>query len=384
MGIAWLAGIFPPIATAFAPDGALRPPAAGFLEYLRDGGLDGVVALGSNGEATHLTEAERLRDIGSVREALPAPLRLIAGTGAESTRATIERTRAAAAEGAEAALVIAPSYFRRQLTADALRAHYHSVAEASPIPILIYNVPVHMGYDLGPDWIVRLTGHANIAGLKDSSGDIGRLPGLRTQLGPDFVLLAGAGEKLIDALDAGADGAIAALANLAQNPVMDENAIAQYAVIPAEITAGRHLGTLITSMFLHANLLHVGGNMLFLWIFGNNVEDRLGEIKFVIIYFAAGIAGSLLQIFIDPTSTVPMLGASGAISGILAAYVLYFPRARVLTFIVPFFFVTLTAYIFIGYWIALNALQAFLNIGVSGGGVAFFAHIGGFVSGLIL
>jgi membrane associated rhomboid family serine protease len=171
---------------------------------------------------------------------------------------------------------------------------------------------------------------------------------------------------------------------LAQNPVMDENAIAQYAVIPAEISAGRHLGTLITSMFLHASILHVGGNMLFLWIFGNNVEDRIGEIKFVIIYFASGIAGSLLQIFIDPTSTIPMLGASGAISGILAAYVLYFPRARVLTFIAPFFFITLSAYVFIGYWIALNALQAFLNIGVSGGGVAFFAHIGGFVSGLVL
>src|SRR5436190_10161990 len=215
MGVAWLGGIFPPIATGFAPDGALRPPAAGFLEYLRDGSLDGVVALGSNGEAAHLTESERLRYIASVREALPAPLRLIAGTGAESTRATIERTRAAAAEGAEAALVIAPSYFRRQLTADALRGHYHSVAEASPVPILIYNVPVHMGYDLGAEWIVRLTGHANIAGLKDSSGDIGRLPGLRAHLGPDFVLLAGAGEKMVDALTAGADGAIAALANLA-------------------------------------------------------------------------------------------------------------------------------------------------------------------------
>ncbi|TME82286.1 MAG: dihydrodipicolinate synthase family protein [Chloroflexi bacterium] len=174
-----------------------------------------MVALGSNGEAAHLTEAERLRYIGWVREALPAPLRLIAGTGGESTRATVERTRGAAAEGAEAALVIAPSYFRRQLTADALRAHYHGVAEASPIPILIYNVPGHMGYDLGAEWIVRLTGHANIAGLKDSSGDIGRLPGLRAQLGPDFVLLAGAGEKLVDALGAGADGAIAALANLA-------------------------------------------------------------------------------------------------------------------------------------------------------------------------
>src|SRR6266550_1989488 len=204
MGVAWLAGIFPPIATDFAPDGALRPPAAGFLEYLRDGGLDGVVALGSNGEAPHLSEAERVRSIGWVREALPAPLRLIAGTGAESTKATIERTRAAAAEAAEAALVIAPSYFRRQLT-----------AEASPIPILIYNVPAHMGYDLGAEWIVRLTGHPNIAGLKDSSGDIARLPGLRKALGPEFVLLAGAGEKLVDALDAGADGAIAALANLA-------------------------------------------------------------------------------------------------------------------------------------------------------------------------
>lgn len=215
MGAAWLAGIFPPIATAFAADGALRPPATGFLEFLKDGGLDGVVALGSNGEAAHLTESERLQWIGWVRHGLPAPLRLIAGTGAESTRATIERTRAAAAEGAEAALVIAPSYFKRQLTAEALRAHFHAVAEASPIPILIYNVPQHMGYDLGAEWIVRLAGHANIAGLKDSSGDIARLPGLRASLGPDFLLLAGAGEKLVDALDAGADGAIAALANLA-------------------------------------------------------------------------------------------------------------------------------------------------------------------------
>jgi membrane associated rhomboid family serine protease len=171
---------------------------------------------------------------------------------------------------------------------------------------------------------------------------------------------------------------------LAQNPVMDENAIARYAVIPADITAGRHLGTLITSMFLHANLLHVAGNMLFLWIFGNNVEDRLGELKFLILYFASGIGGSLLQVYITPSSTIPMLGASGAISGLLAAYVLYFPRARILTFIVPFFIFTLPAYVFIGYWIALQALNAFLNIGAIGGGVAFFAHVGGFGTGLIL
>jgi 4-hydroxy-2-oxoglutarate aldolase len=215
MDAAWLRGIFPPIPTAFAADGRLQPPPAGFLELLRDSGLQGVVALGSNGEAAHLTEAERLQWIRLVRQALPSPLRLVAGTGAESTLATLQRTRAAAAEGAEAALVIAPSYFRRQLTVETLRAHYQAVAEASPIPILIYNVPVHMGYDLGAEWIVQLTGHPNIAGLKDSSGDIARLPRLRRQLGPDFILLAGAGEKMVDALDAGADGAIAALANLA-------------------------------------------------------------------------------------------------------------------------------------------------------------------------
>ena len=171
---------------------------------------------------------------------------------------------------------------------------------------------------------------------------------------------------------------------LRQDPVMDANTIQRYALVPAEITAGHHVGTLITSMFLYANLLHVGGNMLFLWIFGNNVEDRLGELKFIILYLTSGIAGSLLQVFITPTSTVPMLGASGAISGLLAAYVLYFPRARVLTYIVPIFIVTISAYVFIGYWIALQALNAYLNLGVAGGGVAFFAHIGGFLSGLVL
>ena len=171
---------------------------------------------------------------------------------------------------------------------------------------------------------------------------------------------------------------------LSQNPVMNEDAIRRYALVPAEIAAGRHLGTLITSMFLHASLLHVGGNMLFLWIFGNNVEDQLGEIKYLVLYFASGIAGSLLQVFIDPNSTIPNLGASGAISGVLAAYVLYFPKARVLTYIAPIFFVTLRAFIFIGYWIALQAFQAFLNIGAKSGGVAFFAHVGGFLMGFVL
>jgi 4-hydroxy-2-oxoglutarate aldolase len=213
--IAWLKGLFPPIATAFAADGSLALPPEGYLEWLRDGGLDGVVALGSNGEAASLTDDERLTWIRSVKARLPSPLRLIVGTGAESSRATIERTKAAADLGAEAALVIAPSYYQRQLTVEALRRHYHAVAEASPIPVLVYNVPGHMGYDLGAERMIAVAGHRNIAGLKDSSGDIGRLPQLRAALGPDFVLLTGTGEKLLDALTHGADGAIAALANLA-------------------------------------------------------------------------------------------------------------------------------------------------------------------------
>ena len=139
-----------------------------------------------------------------------------------------------------------------------------------------------------------------------------------------------------------------------------------------------------TSMFMHGSWLHIGGNMLFLWIFGNNVEDQLGEIKYLVLYFASGIAGSLLQVFINPSSPIPNLGASGAISGVLAAYVLYFPGARVLTYIAPIFLVTIRAFVFIGYWILLQAFQAFLNIGVTGGGVAFFAHVGGFAMGFVL
>jgi 4-hydroxy-2-oxoglutarate aldolase len=215
MDARWLRGVFPPIPTPFSEAGALERPVVSFLQHLAEGGLDGVVALGSNGEAAQLSDAERARWIGAVRARLPAPLHLIVGTGADSTPATIERTRTAADQGAEAALVVAPVYYRRDLTAEALRAHYHAVAEASPIPVLVYNVPVYMGWDIPDDWIPPLAQHPNIVGLKDSSGRTARLPGLRAHVGTDFVLLAGAGEKMVDAIDAGADGAVAALANLA-------------------------------------------------------------------------------------------------------------------------------------------------------------------------
>jgi 4-hydroxy-2-oxoglutarate aldolase len=214
MDLAWLRGVFPPIATPFEPEGKLAPPVVPFLEHLRDCGIDGVVALGSNGEAISLSDQERLEWLRALRQALPSPLRLLAGTGAESTRQTIARTQAAAAAGAECALVITPSFFRRDLGRGDLQAHYAAVASESPIPILVYNVPQLTGVDLPAEWFLDLEPHPQIVGLKDSSGNLAKLARVR-QGRPDLVLLPGVGGQLADAMRLGADGGIPALANQA-------------------------------------------------------------------------------------------------------------------------------------------------------------------------
>ena len=145
--------------------------------------------------------------------------------------------------------------------------------------------------------------------------------------------------------------------------------------------------TIFTAMFMHANLLHIGGNMLYLWIFGNNIEDALGKVRFLLFYLACGALAAFAQIAIDPNSLIPTLGASGAIAGVLGAYFLLYPDARVLT-IVPLFFAFLTeirAFWVLGFWIALQLFQGFAGMGMAhGGGVAYFAHIGGFFAGLVL
>jgi membrane associated rhomboid family serine protease len=143
------------------------------------------------------------------------------------------------------------------------------------------------------------------------------------------------------------------------------------------------------SMFMHGGLLHLGGNMLFLWIFGNNVEDVMGRVKFVIFYLLGGLAATLLQVVVSANSQVPNLGASGAIAAVLAGYLLLFPRARVLTFVFIVFFFTfleLPALIFLGIWIGEQVLFGYFNLTNptgGGGGVAYFAHIGGFAFGLL-
>ncbi|UCG29937.1 MAG: rhomboid family intramembrane serine protease [candidate division WOR-3 bacterium] len=144
---------------------------------------------------------------------------------------------------------------------------------------------------------------------------------------------------------------------------------------------------LFTSMFIHADsIMHIVGNMLFLWIFADNVEDRMGHLKFVLFYFACGIAAALLQSVIDPNSKIPMIGASGAVSGVLGAYILLYPRARVLALIPLGFFLRISylpSFIFLGIWFLYQFLFGVSSLGARGG-VAYFAHIGGFVAGLLL
>jgi len=147
--------------------------------------------------------------------------------------------------------------------------------------------------------------------------------------------------------------------------------------------------TLLTSMFTHGGWLHLIGNMVFLWVFGNNIEDVMGHGRFILFYLLCGIAAAGAQMVISPSSIVPMVGASGAISGVLGAYLLLYPRVRVHTLLFLGFYVTtvaLPAYIMLGYWAVLQLLGGLVSLsGVErGGGVAFFAHIGGFVAGLIL
>lgn len=147
--------------------------------------------------------------------------------------------------------------------------------------------------------------------------------------------------------------------------------------------------TLLTSMFLHANLLHIGGNMLYLFIFGDNVEDRLGHIPYLIFYLCCGLVASISQIIVSPASEIPNLGASGAIAGVLGAYLIFYPGSRVRTIIFLGFFFTmarLPALIVIGIWIALQFFLGLQSLSASpaAGGVAYFAHIGGFVAGLLI
>ncbi len=167
-----------------------------------------------------------------------------------------------------------------------------------------------------------------------------------------------------------------------------ERAINDFGMRPAEVLAGRRLETLITSMFLHGGILHIFGNMLYLYIFGDNIEDLLGRAKFLLFYLFAGVAASLIHALSEPSSMITTIGASGAISGVLGAYAVLYPRARVHTAVVFYFFIRvimIPAVLFLGFWFILQLLSASVTwISGASAGVAYWAHIGGFVVGGLL
>jgi membrane associated rhomboid family serine protease len=145
--------------------------------------------------------------------------------------------------------------------------------------------------------------------------------------------------------------------------------------------------TVITSMFMHGGWMHLIGNMWFLWIFGNNVEDAMGHFRFVLFYLLCGISAAALQIAFDPNSVIPMVGASGAIGGVMGAYVVMYPRVHVHLFVFLGFYATtfaVPAYFMLGYWFLVQLVSGSVAIGAQGGGVAFWAHIGGFIAGALL
>lgn len=163
----------------------------------------------------------------------------------------------------------------------------------------------------------------------------------------------------------------------------------QYALVPDDVIHGVALWTIFTAMFMHAGWLHIIGNMIYLWVFGDELDaDYMGSARFLAFYFICGLAATALQIAVDPTSTVPNLGASGAIAGVLGGFLLIFPHDRILTFfLVPIPIpVRISAAILVGFWFLFQLVSGLLSLGGSPdqGGVAYFAHVGGFLAGLAL
>jgi 4-hydroxy-2-oxoglutarate aldolase len=208
-------GIYTPIVTPFRQDDGVDEPGLrqNVARWMRSP-LTGLVVLGSNGEAPQLDDDEADRVIAITREAVPPGRPLIAGTGRESTRATIAATRRAAAQGVDAVLVRTPSFFKAQMTSEVFIRHYRDVAEASPVPILLYNVTMYTGVNLPPDAVEALAAHPNIVGMKESGGDIAQIAEYAARVPDGFTLLAGSATTVFHALCAGCDGAILALAAL--------------------------------------------------------------------------------------------------------------------------------------------------------------------------
>ncbi len=211
-----LDGIYPPIPTPFDAEGRVATHALNEnLQIWNQYGLSGYVVLGSNGELVLLNEQERLQVFRTARAAIPSGKLMIVGTGCQSTVETVQLTKKAAAIGADAALVVTPSYYKGRMTEEALIKYFHTVADTASIPVIIYNIPACTGIDLSAETVTAIAEHENIIGIKDSGGNVVKMGEIRRLAGPDFQVLAGSASFLLPALSVGAVGGILALANIA-------------------------------------------------------------------------------------------------------------------------------------------------------------------------
>ena len=217
-----LNGIFPPVPTSFESNEDLA------FDKLKDNilklsqfDLSGFLVLGSNGENVMLSQTEKVQVFAAARSAIPKDKLMLAGTGEQSTKATVSLTKAAAEAGAEAALVLNPSYFKGLMTKQALVKHYRQVADSSPIPIIVYNMPACSGLDLNAETVADISQHPNVIGMKDSGGNISKMANIVRTASPGFQLLAGSASFLLPALTIGAVGGILATANIAPTLCLD-------------------------------------------------------------------------------------------------------------------------------------------------------------------
>lgn len=211
-----LDGIFPPLPTSFdSSENLALDKMRENIKKLREYKLSGFLVLGSNGELVNLNEKEKFAVYDMARDAIPSNKLMIAGTGGQSTRETIALTKSAANAGTDAVLVLNPSYYRGLMSTASLVSHYFSVAETSPVPVIIYNMPASSGLDMNADTIVEIARHPNIIGMKDSGGNMVKMGDIKFRVRPEFQILAGSAGFLLPAMSVGAIGGILALANIA-------------------------------------------------------------------------------------------------------------------------------------------------------------------------
>lgn len=209
-------GVIPPVITPFTADGGIAYPSlATNLEKWNRTDLSGYLILGSNSEFVYLTEEEKIRVLEFARERIPREKAMIAGTGCEATAATISLTRRAAAIGADSVMVVTPAYYKPQMRERVLIDHYRRVADTSPVPVFLYNVPQFTGVVLSPQVVAPLAEHKNIVGMKDSAGNLSVFAEYLRQTPPEFLLFTGSAPVFLPALSLGARGGILALANCA-------------------------------------------------------------------------------------------------------------------------------------------------------------------------